>query len=421
MSGGATGSSAAARRTGVKAQGCPGQPLQKGGWQTVGMRVLVTTPGGLGHVLPMVPLAQAMAARGHQVLWALPDAAVANVERRGIRAVASGSTGFVGPAFVMRQYPEMAALAPAEVPDVMFGKLFGAIAAPAMLADLVPVALDWRPDLVVSDAAEFAGHIVAAELGVPSVTKGFGPLVPERRVAAAAVEVAPLWRSRGLEPRPYGGSYDHLYLDPYPPELQPQSAAHIPRRQLLQPVTDDDRGQEGLPLSLPEGSSDTPLVYVTMGTVFNDPGPLRVILAGLDDLDVRILVTVGPQGNSTVFGGLPPHVRIERYVPQMLVLPHCALVVSHGGSGTVLATLTVGLPQLCLPQGADQFLNASAVASSGAGLSLMPGQADESTVGGAANRLLGDPAFRDAARLISASIGAMPSPDDVAAVLEGLK
>ncbi len=102
----------------------------------------------------------------------------------------------------------------------MFGKLFGAVAAPPMLAELVPVALEWKPDLVVSDAAEFAGHIVAAELGVPSVSKGFGPLLPERRVAAAGQEVAPLWRSRALEPRPYGGSYDHLYLDSYPPELQ---------------------------------------------------------------------------------------------------------------------------------------------------------------------------------------------------------
>ncbi len=49
-----------------------------------------------------------------------------------------------------------------------------------MLAALLPVALDWSPDLVVADAAEFAGHIVAAELGIPSVTKDFGPLLPEQ-------------------------------------------------------------------------------------------------------------------------------------------------------------------------------------------------------------------------------------------------
>src|ERR1700730_16001274 len=154
------------------------------------MRVLITTPGFVGHVYPMVPLAKAIAARGHDVLWALPDAGVVHVERTGLRAVATGGAGFVTPAVVMRQHPQLGRLAPAELGDVMFGKMFGAIAAPALLADLAPLAREWRPDLVVADAAEFAGHIVAAELGVPSVTKGFGPLLPEHRVAAAGQEVA---------------------------------------------------------------------------------------------------------------------------------------------------------------------------------------------------------------------------------------
>src|SRR5260370_15975763 len=117
------------------------------------------------------------------------------------------------------------------MPGVMLGRLFGASMGPAMLTEMVPVALELRRDLGVADAAEFAGHIVAAELGVPSVTKGFGPLLPASRVASAAREVAPLWRSRGLEPRPYGGSYDTLYLDSYPPIPQAQPVAHLPPRQ----------------------------------------------------------------------------------------------------------------------------------------------------------------------------------------------
>lgn len=302
----------------------------------------------------------------------------------------------------------------------MFGKLFGAIAAPAMLDDLAPVALEWRPDLVISDAAEFAGHIVAAELGVPSVTKGFGPLLPEQRVAAAGEEVAALWRSRGLEPRPFGGSYEHLYLDIYPPELQPHAAAHVSRRRLLRPAAHDGDFDPAAPLPLPPGSSDAALAYVTMGTVFNDPETLSVVLDALGDLDVRALVTVGPEGDPMAVGSRPVRIRVERYVPQTAVLPHCDVVVSHGGSGTVLSTLTAGLPQLCLPQGADQFLNAAAVATAGVGVSLMPEAADEDTIRDAIALLLGDPAFRIAAGRVAASIASMPSPEDVAALLETL-
>lgn len=239
-------------------------------------------------------------------------------------------------------------------------------------------------------------------------------------MAAAGEEVAHLWRSRGLEPRPYGGSYDTLYLDIYPPELQPRAAAHVPRRQLLRPVGDDGRLETSTPLPLPDARSDAPLVYVTMGTVFNDPAPLRVVLGALDELDVRALVTVGPRADPATVGSQPAHVRVERYVPQTLVLPHCDVVVSHAGSGTVLATLTLGLPQLCLPQGADQFLNAAAVSSSGAGISLMPDEVAADAIRDAIARLLGNASFRDASGRTSASIASMPSPDDVAAALETL-
>ncbi len=176
----------------------------------MGMRVLFTSPSGLGHIHPMVPLARAMAESGCEVLWATPADGVGHVERAGVSAAATGPAGLPGPAEVRRLYPDLDALPVADALDVMFGKIFGAIAAPQILPELAAVAFDWRPDLVVADGAEFAGHIVAAELGIPSVTKGFGPLLPERRVRAAGEDVAPLWRSRGLEPRPYGGSYDHL-------------------------------------------------------------------------------------------------------------------------------------------------------------------------------------------------------------------
>ena len=60
---------------------------------------------------------------------------------------------------------------------------------------------------------------------------------------------------------------------------------------------------------------------------------------------------------------------------QTSVLPHCTAVVSHAGSGTVLGALGTGLPQLCLPQAADQFRNAAGVSAAGAGLALHPDNA----------------------------------------------
>jgi hypothetical protein len=72
-----------------------------------------------------------------------------------------------------------------------------------------------------------AAPIAAAAIGVPHVTHAFGALVPEVRVRRAGEEVARLWAAQGLEPRPYGGLYDHLYLDIYPPSLQPPGGDHV--------------------------------------------------------------------------------------------------------------------------------------------------------------------------------------------------
>jgi MGT family glycosyltransferase len=232
--------------------------------------------------------------------------------------------------------------------------------------------------------------------------------------------VVGLWRSRGLEPRPFGGAYDTLYLDSYPPLLQSQPADHIARRQLVRPQRDDGEFDSSSALPLPEAPAGAPLVYVTMGTVFNDANPLRATVEALRDLPVRILVTVGPHGDPATLGTQPGNVRVERYVPQSAVLEYCDVVVSHGGSGTALGALALGLPQLCLPQGADQFLNAAAIASAGAGLALLPDECTPEVVTHAVKRLLEDHAFRDAARRVGESISAMPPVEEVAALLETL-
>ena len=111
---------------------------------------------------------------------------------------------------------------------------------------------------------------------------------------------------------------------------------------------------------------------------------------------------------------------MERYVPQTQVLPRCAAVVSHTGSGTFLATLANGIPQVCLPQHADQFLNADACQASGTGLALDPDRATAVAIGEALDRILAEPAYAARARAVAAEITAMPAPSAVVAAIESV-
>jgi hypothetical protein len=213
------------------------------------MRVLITTPSAWGHLQPMMPLAKALQARGHELRWATGSDSCNWIADAGLSPVAAGVqqqellTVRAKLAGDLRGQPREV------VPDLMFAPVFGGVAAPAMLRDLLPLVAAWTPDLVVNDAAELAGPIVAARIGVPSVTKSFGILLPQQRVASAGDQVAQLWRSVGLQPRPFGGCYDHLYLDVCPPALQPELPAYIPRRQLLRPMSYVNVESEGLPQS----------------------------------------------------------------------------------------------------------------------------------------------------------------------------
>ena len=377
------------------------------------MRVLFTSTSGWGHVHPMVPLAKAFLDRGDQVLWATGAEVCGRLEREGIATAVAGLDDSVAMATFHERYPELADVPPPERSDFMFPRLFGVVRAEQMLPDLLPVARSFEPDLLVCDTAEFAGPIAAATMGAPNVTHSFGATLPPPRVAATSDAVEPLWGGQDLEPRPFGGLYDHLYLDIYPSSMQPMDRPHIPTIQPLRPGAFATGEDEQLPEWITEPSSD-PLVYVTLGTVFSNDAVLATVIEALRELPVRVVATVGPRGEPEALGAQPDNVHVARYIPQTQLLDHCSVVVSHAGSGTFLAGLAAELPQVCIPQAADQFFNAAACAKAGAGIAIAPDGVTVEAVDEAVAALLSDAAYRDAARRVSGEIAAMASPTEVA-------
>jgi UDP:flavonoid glycosyltransferase YjiC (YdhE family) len=370
------------------------------------VRLLFTSVPGVGHLHPMLPLARAALERGDDVLWATGADGCARLRGVGIDVAEAGMDEAGGIAEFHRRHPEAGAVAPDALPDFMFPRLFGAVRAAAMLHDLGPIAAGWAPDALVCDAAELAGPIVAATLGVPNVTHAFGALLPAARVAAAVEHVAPLWHEHGLDPRPFCGCYDHLYLDIYPPSLQTGDLAHLGPSQLVRPEGVATAG-EPVPEWDPE-DAELPLLYLTLGTVFSSDAVLSVVLDATADLALRVVVTVGPRGDPASLGPQPCNVRVARYIGQQELLPQCAGVVSHGGSGTFLATLAAGLPQVCLPQAADQFLNAAAGEAAGCAIAIRPGDLSPDAVRAAVARLLDDATIRAGAQRLRDEIASMP-------------
>jgi UDP:flavonoid glycosyltransferase YjiC (YdhE family) len=106
---------------------------------------------------------------------------------------------------------------------------------------------------------------------------------------------------------------------------------------------------------------------------------------------------------------LPANVRTTDYVPFATVFRAAAAAVHHGGSGTLLTALTVGIPQLVAPGSGDRTVNAELVAQRGAGLAVPAARITARHL----ERLATDERLAAAAREVSAEIAAMPAPADL--------
>ena len=156
-----------------------------------------------------------------------------------------------------------------------FTTIFALTHAPQKLPALLDAARSWRADAIVYDSGDLAAPVVAATLGIPSVNHSFGAMIPlavlkRRRGRRGAALARP-----GLEPALYAGAFGGLYVDIAPPSFAWEQPLGESVR--LRPVR--RRAGEAPPWL---GELEPPLVYVTMGTVYNDPAFFRPLLDGLD-------------------------------------------------------------------------------------------------------------------------------------------
>ena len=289
---------------------------------------------------------------------------------------------------------------------IAFSRRFAEIEAPAKLDDLRELVHSWRPAIVVHESADLAAPVAAAEHGVPSVHHSFGRAIPLPALRRAAESAAPMWERAGLPPDEWAGAYRGTYVDICPPSFGGEAPpAGTPVRQLR-------------PADARPGVRDgRPLVYVTLGTIFNRIDLFRVLLDAFAEVDCEVVMTVGQNVDPAELGPLPQNARVEGYVPQSEILPRARAVVAHGGSGSTLGAFAHGCPVVFVPQGADQFENAVAGAETGAGIALLPPQQNHAELRDALERVLGEAHHAEAAQRLAAEIAAMPSAEHVAAAL----
>jgi len=361
----------------------------------------------------MLALAQGLSRAGHEVAFSTAADFCPHIEKTGFAAFPSGLPLARQMEEARRQFPVQDALVAMERFEEFVPRMLGGVAAPARAADLVPLVETWGPDLLVHDETEFAGPLAAAVAGIPWADQSVGILRPTAMARRAGQTLAPLHQQYGVDVGEFGGMFRYLYIDVAPPSLQSPEIADIPVAHAVQNATIDP-GAEGdtLPDWVHRLPADRPVVYVSLGTVFNAKARdvFAAVLEALRSEPVTVILTIGTDNDPDAFGPQPEHVHIERFIPQSLLLPFCDAVVNQGGTA-ILPILAHGLPLLILPQGANQFHNAEACVTAGVGRRLLPGEVTPEAIRRDVTSLLHDAGLRDAARRVQAELATMPGPE----------
>jgi len=382
------------------------------------VRVLFTVQPWTGHFHSMVPLAQALKAHGHEVVFATGKSFGPNVNRSGFDHFSCGRD-CEGSNDALTTLPEWPAIQ-AQVSHRGLQQIWGFIQGfgPQMAADLLDLMQTWKPDVIVRDPVDFGGYIAAERFDIPYASIMWALYISPRWGCVEPLNM--LRRQYGPSEDPGLESFDRYFvLSALPSSWAVANIPLVTHRFCMPPFDLSISGE--LPAwvhTLP----DRPTVYATLGTTFNQrPDRFKALIAALGEEDFNTVITVGQSVDPSQFCPLPAHVKVERYIPQTLILPRCAAIVFHVGFNSLHSALWHGLPMVIMPLDAgDQRPAGLQCAELGVGVMVDGEPPEPETIRAAIRSVLNDSAYRLRAQQLQQEIMELPSLSEAVQRLERL-
>ncbi|MGW1161689.1 glycosyltransferase [Streptomyces sp. NPDC002513] len=407
------------------------------------MRILCSLALSPSNARALLPLARAAAEAGHEVTVVSPPEMAGVFEGTGIQVLPL-FTDMAEIVFSLLQQKRI---------DFVSADLFSmrtllATSCGPHVTDayrqLLAVAEEFKPDVILRSGVEFAGYLVAETLGIPHVTAPSGGgqyLDPELSLGELNLRRAEL----GLPESDMAGAiHAHGRFDCMPPRYAFTAHEIGGTFAYQQPssVVATETGSEWL-RDLP---GDKPLVVVSSTHVFpslmhsaafprildllfdgavadqlgldvradpslvvdalvpGDANPLTTVVKGLSQVDCTAVVAT--RGMPVDPAAIGENVHVFDTIPQPLLLETAQLLFTHGGYNSVREAVRAGVPMAILPELSDQAHNAARVEEYGLGLRVPSAGADD--VAATVTRILTDPAHTHAARTAQRHMLALP-------------
>ncbi len=308
-----------------------------------------------------------------------------------------------------------------------------------VLADLRRIIAETQPDRVLVDHVAFGARLALHALGVeaaaivlghptalpaPGELYGMPPSWPEclrpneielagltRRCRESVDELAStandlLGRLAPQRPRidDLTSLPGHPTMYVYPTELHdPARAMPAGSVSLGSLRRDEDLGN----VDLPTGTG--PRVLVALGSFLSARGDLLAAAVEAARLDNWRLALAHGSTAPDRLGTPPDGSLIAAHLPQVALLRHTDVMITHGGNNSVTEACAAGVPMVVLPMSTDQFAGAASIETAGLGVVVDPNQVTSASLAAAVSSVLASDAgtrVRIIARSIAESGGA---------------
>ena len=170
------------------------------------------------------------------------------------------------------------------------------------------------------------------------------------------------------------------------------------------------------PITQPMKKTREKTVYVSLGTVNQNPEFYRSCIHALSRTDWQVIVSLG--NDTEVFENLPENVELYPSVDQMAVLSFADAFITHCGMNSASEGLYFNVPLILCPQTSEQEAVAKRVEELGAG--LRPNRMNEDEILSAVQTVLNTPSYKENARKISESFKASGGLQEARHFLESL-
>lgn len=281
----------------------------------------------------------------------------------------------------------------------------------------VDYARRWRPDVVLQDPASLEALLIGRVLDIPAAVCLWGPIGTEEpaHVRPLPADFSGSFERYGVD---FGPDMIEYVIDPCPSSLEPPTRAkRLPVR--FVPYN----GSAMAPAWLLE-PPPAPRVCITWSTALSTVcGPATHLLPNLVDAlagtGFDVVVTATAQDAATV-GATPSNVRVAQRLPLHALLPSCAAVVHHGGSGSAMTAVAAGVPQLAVTFATEQATTGSRLAATGAAVHLPGDEAERDVLLTMVEGLVNVAGYRESAAVLRTESRQRPSMAELVNTLEDL-